>query len=139
MKDSKEIAALLTGMAHTLEAEVGDFPTLRGLISQINRKAVSVVRVKQTDPVRLQYQDEQIVIENIPYLYRAAFTAWRLKLSEITGQTVGTRVATDGTEVPVFASTYDKELGKNVLPMSSKEKLLEAIHSFFPDSPIQEV
>lgn len=139
-KTAKEIAAVLTGMAQTLESEVEDYPTLRGLINQINRKAESVVKPnKEGKPVQLSYQDGQIVIEETPYLHRAAFGAWRFKLAEAKGEQTGTRPNEQGEEVPVYASTYDKELKKNVLPESRKDQLMEVIRSFFPDSPVEEV
>ena len=139
-KTAKEIAAVLAGMATTLESEVEDHPTLRGLINQINRKAESVVKPsKEGKPVQLSYQDGQIVIEETPYLHRAAFGAFRFKLAEVKGEQTGTRPSESGEEVPVYASTYDKERKKNVVPESCKDQLMEVIRSFFPNSPVQEV
>ena len=139
-KTAKEIAAILVGVAGHLETEVEDHPTLRGLISQISRKAESIVKPnKEGKPVQLSYQNGQIVIENTPYLHRSAFGAWRFKLSEAKGEVTGSRVNSEGDEVPTFASTYDKDMGKNVLPADRKEQLLAVIGSFFPDSPVQEV
>ncbi len=138
-KTSEEIAGLLAGISVTLEAEVEEHPTLRGLINQINRKAKSVIKPAATKLVQLSYHDGQIVIEDTPYLHRGAFGAWRFKLSEAKGEQTGTRLNPDGTEVPTFASAFDRELGKNVIPADRKEQLLAVINSFFPDSLIQEV
>lgn len=139
-KTAKEIANVLVTFATSLESDAEAHPTLRGLIGQINRKAESLVKpVKTGKPVQLSYQDGKIVIEDTPYLHRSAFGAWRFKLSEAKGEETGTRLTADGSEVPVYASTFDKELKKNVIPLSRKAQLMEVIHSFFPDSPVEEV
>lgn len=139
-KTAKEIAAMLGDISVQLEAEVEAHPTLRGLISQVDRKATSVVKPpKEAQPVQLRCHGGQIIIEGTPYLHKGAFGAWRFKLSEAKGQETGTRVNDKGDTVPTYASAFDKEMGKSVLPVSRKEQLMAVIGSFFPDSPVEEV
>jgi len=140
-KTAEDIAGLLTQFATGLDQHVAKHPTLRGLIGQINKKAQSMTRpVKEGKPVCLSYVDGQIVIENTPYLHRSAFGAWRFRLAECKGEVTGSRVNEEtGEELPTYASTYDKEMQKSVMPENKKEELLAVIKSFFPDSPIEEV
>jgi len=135
-KTAEQVSQQLTKFANSLTDQAGDHPALISLIGQINRKAEAIVRPSK--PVQLSYQDGMILIEKQPYLHRSAFGAWCFKLSEAKGVETGTRVNDAGETVPVYESTYDKELGKNVIPESRKEQLLKVIASFFPDSPIQE-
>ena len=138
-KTAKEIAVFLEDVSKHLEIMAEDHPTLRGLVGQINRKAESMLKPKEAQVVQLSYKDGKIIIEKMPYLHRSAFGAWRFKLSEALGNKTGTRINGDGDTVPVYASTFDKELGKNVFPVDCKDVLLNVIGNFFPDSPIEEI
>ena len=139
-KTAEEMSEFLTKIGEGLNEHVEDHPRLRGLISQINKKAVSLTKpAVEGKPVQLSYHDGEIHIDGTPYLHRSAFGAWRFKLAEAKGVETTTRVNDEGETVPVYESTYDKDLGKNVMPESRKEQLLRVNADFFPDSPIQEV
>jgi hypothetical protein len=139
-KTAEEMSEFLTKIGEGLNEHVTDHPRLRGLISQINKKAVSLTKpAAEGKPVQLSYHDGSIHIESAPFLHAAKFGAWRWALAKAKGVETSTRVTNDGDTVPVYEPTYDKDLGKNVLPEARKEQLLQVIADFFPDSPIQEV